>query len=51
MEDFNYRFLRFVTYRTACNRYYFNHCKSIVNQQSCIFYILWCNQCITDIAL
>jgi len=25
--------------------------KIIVNQQSCIFYILWCNHCTTDISL
>jgi len=36
-KSYNFVGLRFVTYRTACNKYYFSHCKSIVYQLTFIF--------------
>ena len=41
IEDFNCRFLWFVTYRITCNKCYFNHSKNTVNKKKVVFFIFY----------
>jgi len=47
VEELNHRLSRFVTYSIVCDTYD-SYVKTIFNQWSCIFYILWRNRCTRD---